>query len=159
VYSAKCIPDSISQILRAKKRTSSEFEALSAAEYFCHSIRFCLVSMISFVLFQEGGEFKKAAPEEIAKRRIVKARRGGAVAPAAATSDAANADASAPSKPAVAPFSWTTSTAAKGMCTPEPPNFLQDKEEDPCSPWMYSGFHAHRHTHTHTYTHARQVCP
>ena len=64
---------------------------------------------------QEGGEFKKAAPEEIAKRRIVKARRGGAVAPAAATSDAAaSTEASSTAKPAAGGFSWTTPAASKG---------------------------------------------
>ncbi len=61
---------------------------------------------------QEGGEFKKAAPEEIAKRRIVKARRGGAAAPA---SDVAHTSADQPAKPAAATFSWATAATTKGL--------------------------------------------
>ena len=54
----------------------------------------------------QDGEFKKAAPEEIAKRRIVKARRGGAAVPDG-VSDPAAAVASAPGAGAKAGgFSW-----------------------------------------------------
>jgi hypothetical protein len=62
-------------------------------------------------IVQEGGEFRKAAPEEIAKRRIVKARRGGA-APA---SEAGNTSADEPAKPAAAAFSWAAAATTKGV--------------------------------------------
>lgn len=64
----------------------------------------------------QDGEFKKAAPEEIAKRRIVKARRGGAAVPEG-VSDPAVASAAAPgaaeSGAKAGGFSWGASRGEK----------------------------------------------